>query len=43
MVYVLEVCRAFEVGHVLEGAGPEVIHTHHAVAFREESLAEEAP
>ena len=43
MVYVLEVCLAFEVGYVLKGAGPEVIHTHYVVAFREEPLAEVAP
>ena len=42
MVCVLEVCLAFEVGHVLKGAGPEVIHTHYAVALREEPLAEVA-
>ena len=39
MVCVLEVCLAFEVGRVLKGAGPEIIHTHYVVAFREESLA----
>ena len=43
MVCVLEVCLAFEVGHVLKGAGPEVIHTQYAVALREEPLAEVAP
>jgi len=42
VVYVLEVCLAFEVGHVLKGAGSEIIHTHYAVAFREEALAEVA-
>ena len=43
MVCVLEVCLAFEVGHVLKGAGPEVIHAHYVVAFGEEPLAEVAP
>jgi hypothetical protein len=43
VVYVLEVCLAFEVGHVLKGASPEIIHTHYVVAFREEPLAEVAP
>ncbi len=43
VVCVLEVGFALQVCHVLERAGPEVVHAHHAVAFREEPLAEVAP
>ena len=42
VVHVLEV-RVSQVGHVLQGAGAEVVHADNFVALREQTLAQVAP